>query len=255
LNFAFYSTLVERRESFERVSVYPVDPATHPGHAFRVEAGQAFRLVVLEHGQIIDTMFYNADDPTERYASGAQFAIEGGQITRLTRIWGNPPHSRPLATVTADTLRVSSGGKAGPMAEHLAFGGHCNPHHYALLSGTHPHTCYDNFRAALATVGLSQRWAGDNMNLFSASGLDPTTGDYFIGPSHAERGDYIEFYAEIALLVAISLCPAGSGGVSDGSDGWRTDLPIHPIGLEIYNTGVEPLPWPNPESSPTSATA
>src|SRR5262249_51450731 len=214
------------------------------GYAFRVEAGQAFRLVTLEHAQIVDTTLYNADDPTEHYASGAQAAIEGLQITRLTRIWGTPPKSRPLATVTADTVRV--GPKAAPVREHAAHGAQCNPHLWAMYAGTNPRSCYDNFRAALATVGLSQRHVNDNMNLFQNTALDPATGDYLLGRGYSEPGDYLEFFAEIPLLVAISVCPAGGGGAVESPEDWGGDggVPTYPMGVEIYTTGVEPLGWP-----------
>lgn len=238
---AFYASLLGRRDDFRLVHRETV-PAGR-GHAFRVEAGQAFRLVTLERAQIVDTSFWNADDPTEHYASGAQCAIEGLQITRLTRVWGTPPNSRPLATVTADTLRV--GPKRIPVREHAAHGAQCNPHLWAHFAGTHPRTCYDNFRGALATVGLSQRWIIDNMNLFQNTALDPHTGDYLLGRGYAEKDDYIEFYAEIPLLVAISICPAGGGDTIESPDDWGSQgVALYPMGIEILDTGVEPLGWP-----------
>ena len=239
----FYDRLLAARDGFTCIHQETI-PAGR-GHAFRVEAGQTFRLVMLEQSQIIDTSYWNADDPTEHYASGAQTWIEGLQITRLTRIWGTPPKSRPLATCIADTVRITP--RQLPVREHAAHGAQCNPHLWAHYAGTHPRTCYDNFRAALAGVGLSQRRIIDNTNLFQNSALDPNTGDYLLGRGNAQAGDYIEFYAEIPLLVAISVCPGGSGDTIESPDDWGSSgVTVYPVGVELYDTGIEPLGWPYP---------
>lgn len=238
---AFYGRLLGAREQFRSVHRDTV-PAGR-GHAFRVERGQAFRIITLESAQIVDTSLWNADDPSEHYASGAQCAIEGLQLTRLTRVWGTPPLSRPLATITADTLRVNP--KQIPVREHAAHGAQCNPHLWAQYAGTHPRTCYDNFRGALAAVGLSQRSIIDNMNLFQNSALDPATGDYLLGRGYAEPGDYIEFYAEVPLLVAVSICPGGGGGTIESPDDWGSQgVTVFPVEIEVLDTGIEPLGWP-----------
>lgn len=240
-NAEFYEKLVAARETFERVSKTTVTPETG-GYAFRVEAGQTFRLAMLEGPQIIDAAIWNADDITEHYASGAQVAIEGFQIGRLTRIWGTPPLSRPLATVIADTARGARADHC--LHSHVSPGAQCNPHLWAHSGGMPEASCYDNFRKGLAEVGMNQRLIIDNMNLFQMSGIEPLTGDYVFLPPEYEPGDYLEFYAEIPLLVAVSVCPAGDGGaVGDGNLG-GPDVVLSPIGVEIYDSGIEPLGWP-----------
>jgi uncharacterized protein len=241
---AFYEDLVARRGDFARVSRETVSPE-QGGYAFRVEAGQAFRLVMLEGAQIIDAAIWNGDDPSEHYASGAQVAIEGMQVSRLTRLWGTPPQSRPMATVIADTPRTSH--SDAPLHAHVSPGAQCNPHLWAHYGGGDVRTCYDNFRRGLASVGMSQRSIIDNMNLFQMSGVDPVSGDYVFSQGHAEAGDHLELYAEIPLLVAVSVCPGGDGGtVESGADWCGARVPLRPIGVEVYDTGVTPLGWPYP---------
>ena len=89
---SFYESLEAKRPSFGLVDSQAVLPLE--GFGFRVEAGSAFRFVMLEGPQIIDACLLNADDPDEYYSTGPQLAIEGGRITRGTRLWGSPPRSR-----------------------------------------------------------------------------------------------------------------------------------------------------------------
>lgn len=239
LDMSFYDELFRNRSSFELASSHRVPAGT--GYGFRVEARQAFRLVVVDEPQIVDICLLNADDPSEHYAAGTQLAIEGTNLTRLTRVWGTPPASRPLCVCTADTLRFRDNPEN--TREHTSHGAHCNPHHWMLYANRHPRTCYDNLRAGLAMIGLSQHHIHDNINLFEKSALDPHSGNYFLTRSDSVRGDYVEFFAELPLLIAISLCPYGDGG--DIEEDWKTtEIPVHPINVEVLETGFEPHPWP-----------
>ena len=236
---AFYEGLIAKRDDFSLVSSHEV-PAGR-GYGFHVSAGQAFRLVQTAAAQIIDTCFANADDPREHHHSGTQVALEGTQVTRLTRVWSNPPWNRPLCTCIADTVRPRA--NASNTREHAAHGAHCNPHLWTLYTDQHPRSCYDNLRAGFAQRGYSQRAIHDNQNLFQNTALDPVTSDYLLGEGNAQAGDFIEFYAEVPLLVVISICPHGTGSIpiEDWDEG---EVPVYPVQVEIFNTGVEPVPWP-----------
>jgi uncharacterized protein YcgI (DUF1989 family) len=237
---AFYTGLFAAREGFELVSRHVAEPMR--GFGFRVEAGDTFRFVMREGPQIIDVCFLNADDPTEYYATGPQLAIEGGRITRFTRIWGTPPLSRPLATCIADTVQpVLTPTHA---REHICHTDCCTAHLYYLYRGVHHRPCYDNIREGLAMVGRSQRSFHGNANLFMKSAIDPSSGNIFVERSDAKRGDYMEFYAEIALHVAFSVCPAGPGGDTSVSSEEATGGDVLPVGVEIRRTGIAPLEWP-----------
>ena len=77
----------------------------------------------------------------------------------------------------------------------------------------------------------------DNINLFQKTHFELDSGHRPVEPSDAVAGDYVELYAEIDVLMAVSICPGGSFG-PDWSTGSST---IAPIGIEIYDTGIEPL--------------
>jgi uncharacterized protein YcgI (DUF1989 family) len=242
---AFYDHLLAARAGFS-APTFERTVSRGTGYGLRIDAGQVVRLVTVEQAQIIDLCLASSEDPTETYAAGTQLAWEGGLVTRGTRIWGGPPRSRPIAYCTADTLIPRD--DASLARDHVCHGAHCNPHHWMLYTGRHPRTCYDNLRAGMAMLGLHQRFLFDNMNLFQKTALDPNTGQYLEGVSDAVAGDYIEFYAEIPLNVVISLCPQGSGAdtMSEDGEAWIPyfDMPVFPIRVEVYDTGVEPLGWP-----------
>jgi uncharacterized protein len=243
---AFYGRLAASRPGWTLAWSHLVPKRS--GYGWRVSAGQAFRLVMVEGGQVADLCIFAADDPREHYAAGAQFYVEGARVTKTTRIWSNPPWSRPLATVTGDTVRVrppiDGRGMSSPARQHhKCYGAHCNPHHWKLFAGIHPPTCYDNLRAACAQLGLDQTYIHDNLNLFGRFAMDPESGLHIPEPTQAERGDYIEFFAEVDLLLALSACPYGYSAVPP--EEWADGAPpARPIGVEVFDTGLPPLGWP-----------
>lgn len=241
-----YETLAANRERFRIVSEHLLEAS---GHGFRVEAGQAFRFTLATGPQVLDVCMMSADDPHEHLFPGTQMAIEGGRISRFTRLWGTPPRSRPLATCIADSVRgVPSPRGTG---EHFPHGAHCNPHLWQLYTGKHSRPCYDNLRYGLAMLGLNQRYIHDNLNLFMKGGYDPVTGVSIAEESDSRKGDYLEFYAETALYVAISLCPAEAGS-DDLRESWSEDskdaIAVNPVRVTILDTGLAPLGWPLAET-------
>jgi hypothetical protein len=95
----------------------------------------------------------------------------------------------------------------------------------------------------MALMGFSQRHIHDNLNLFQKSGLDPLTGHFLVEGSETEAGDYVEFFAEVNLVVVMSLCPYGGGAVEP--DDWAgADIPVFPLAVRIYDTPATPLGWP-----------
>jgi uncharacterized protein YcgI (DUF1989 family) len=228
---------------YERVAAAEARPVSRKlvpggsGHGFRVEAGSTFAFTLVEGAQIVDVCLVNADDPAEYYATGPQLAIEGGRIGRWTRLWGNAPRSRPLATCVADS--VGARVRDGLLANHISHSDCCSGAFWLAVSGRHRRSCYDNLCDALAMVGLDARAFQGNVNLFMSAALDPDTGDLVEGKSTAVRGDKIVFYAEIPLHVALSVCPAGPGG----PPGDRPETKPHAVEVEVAETGIAPLGW------------
>jgi uncharacterized protein len=58
----------------------------------------------------------------------------------------------------------------------------------------------------------------DVMNVFMCTGYTRDTHQYFMKASPVRPGDFIEFFAEIDLLGALSACPGGDCGASHSDD-------------------------------------
>ncbi|MCR6632792.1 MAG: urea carboxylase-associated family protein [Magnetospirillum sp.] len=165
-----------------------------------VRKGQTFRIVDVEGNQAADTLFYNADDPHERYSAvdtiREQKNVYLGVGSRLFSQDGNV-----MLTITADTV-----------GRHDTLGGACatesNTVRYALEKKT-MHACRDSYVLALAEhdrYGLTKRDIGHNINFFMNVPITPEGGltfaDGVSGP-----GQYVEMVAEMNVLVLISNCP------------------------------------------------
>ena len=75
-------------------------------------------------------------------------------------------------------------------------------------------------------LGLGQQHIHDNVNLFQRGGYDPFTGAHLIDQSDARAGDHIEFYAELDLLVSVSICPTRPDRTRSGALGATRDRAI-----------------------------
>lgn len=58
--------------------------------------------------------------------------------------------------------------------------------------------------------------------------LDPETGKMNISTTEVKKGGYIQFYAEIDQLVAVSVCPMGDGSIAATTP---EKVVVRPLGL------------------------
>ena len=69
---------------------------------------------------------------------------------------------------------------------------------------------------------------------------------YFMKASPVRPGDYIEFFAEIDPIGALSACPGGDCGASHSSEEAR----CHPLMVEVYRPRADALrDWRSPPVS------
>ncbi len=202
---------------------------------FRVPAGCFFRIKSIEGPQVGDLNLWNAMDFNERFYSGKTRALHGTHITTGERMWSSFPALRPMATVTHDTLGWY-GIDAYGGSVHDVIGTRCDPYtHNLLKSGQYNHCCHSNLsRAFAAELGISVHEAEaqvhDVLNVFMCTGFTRDTGQYFMKASPVRPGDYIEFFAEIDLLGALSACPGGDCSAEHSSD----VAVCHPLLIEIF---------------------
>ncbi|MBM7322961.1 DUF1989 domain-containing protein, partial [Agrobacterium sp. S2] len=76
------------------------------------------------------------------------------------------------------------------------------------------------------------------------TGFTRDTHQYFMKASPVRPGDYLEFFAEIDLIGALSACPGGDCSATHSSD----TAACYPLQVEIYRPDPTMLEgWPCPE--------
>lgn len=173
-------------------------PAGEPW-MYEVKQGQVIRMVDLEGNQAVDTLFYSAADPAERYDAQATIRAQGN-IYLTTGSVLLSTEGRPMLTVVADTC-----------GRHDTLGGACaaesNTVRYALKTRS-MHSCRDNYLIALAEWGdgMGKRDLTSNVNFFMNVPVTQDGGLTFADGISAP-GKYVELRAEMDVLVLISNCP------------------------------------------------
>jgi len=164
-----------------------------------VKRGQLFRILDLEGNQAVDTLFYNARNPEERY-SAVDTVREQSNLyltagTRLMSTEGNV-----LMTIVADTC-----------GRHDTLGGACaaesNSVRYAI-DKKYMHSCRDSFLHALGhgDCGMDKRDLTANVNFFMNVPVTPQ-GELTFADGISAPGKYVEMRAEMDVYVLISNCP------------------------------------------------
>ena len=221
------------------------------GGCFHVPAGGFFRISSVEGPQVGDLNLWNAHNLDERFYSGKTRAIHGTHITTGERMWSNLPYLRPMATIIEDTLGWYGMDEFGGSI-HDVIGTRCDPYTHHLLAGNdYHHCCHSNLSRALADetgrpLKEVEMQVHDVLNVFMCTGFTRDTGQYFMKASPVRPGDYIEFFAEIDLLGALSACPGGDCSSTHSSDA----AACHPLMVEIFAPADGALAgWQSPPPS------
>ena len=217
---------------------------------FRVPAGHFFRIHSVGGPQVGDLNLWNAADLSERFYSGKTRALHGTHLSTGDRMWSAFPHLRPMATITHDTLDWYGFDPYGG-AVHDVIGTRCDPYTHNLLShgGQYHHCCHSNLTRALAAgtglpLAAAEAHVHDVLNVFMCTGFTRDTGQYFMKASPVRPGDYLEFFAEIDLLGALSACPGGDCSAVHSSDA----AACHPLRVEVLCPAKDSLEgWCPPE--------
>ncbi|PIJ59009.1 urea carboxylase [Erwinia sp. OLMDLW33] len=182
-------------------------PAGEP-YLFEVKKGQTVRLHDLEGNQAVDTLFYSAANPRERY--DAQRTLRRQNNAYLTN--GSVLYSNlgnPLLTIVADTC-----------GRHDTLGGACAQESNTVryhADKRYMHSCRDNFLCACIHDGrLHKRDIAANINFFMNVPVTPEGGLTFADGISA-AGKYVELRAECDVIVLISNCPQ----LNNPCNGWN----------------------------------
>jgi urea carboxylase-associated protein 1 len=169
------------------------------GWIHEIKAGQIFRIVDLEGNQAVDTLFYSAQDTSERYS--AQDTVAGQRniyLTAGTTLLSNLRN--PLLTIVADTC-----------GRHDTLGGACatesNQVRYSIEK-RHMHACRNSFLLAISDPrwNLTKRDVTANINFFMNVPVTPE-GKLTFEDGISNPGKYVEMRAEKDVIAVISNCP------------------------------------------------
>ena len=219
----FYQQLIGASDGREIVQDFVIPKET--GRAFEVKKGEILRVTTIEGPQVADLNAFCREDPREMFWSGRTRTFQGTHLTVGHQLWSTPSRMRPMFTIIGDTVEHKPLPKGA--ASHDLLYSRCNEHYYKILTGEKGRpNCQDNLANAIAEFELTPDYVHDAFNIFMTIGVDEEGRMFFLEPD-AKKGDYIELYAEIDCLVAISACPGGSSGPQN-----------RPLGVKVYRPPV-----------------
>lgn len=165
-----------------------------------VKQGETLRILDLEGNQAADTLFFNANDPRERYSAMDTIREQGKvYLTSGSQLRSNDNHV--MLEIVADTC-----------GRHDTLGGACatesNTVRYDLEKRC-MHACRDSWMLAIAEnpqYGISKRDISHNINFFMNVPVTPEGGLTFEDGISA-AGKYVELTAMMDVIVLISNCP------------------------------------------------
>src|SRR3981189_2963444 len=191
------ATLVESALD-PRAALYDKVLPAGEGWLHEIKAGQTFRIHDMEGNQAVDTLFYSAADPVERYSARHPVRAQGRlYLTTGSRLLSNEGNA--LLTIVADTC-----------GRHDTLGGACaaesNSVRYAL-DKKYMHSCRDTF-LQMITAGdgrLAKRDIAANINFFMNVPVAPD-GRLAFADGVSAPGKYVEMRADMDVICMISNC-------------------------------------------------
>ena len=228
---SFYKRAQSSLTQVAEVTVSPRDANT-----FEVRAGQFFRIVCVDGHQVGDLNLWNLHNLSERFFSGKTRQLHATHVSTGDRLWSSLPGMRPMVTITDDSLAWYGYDDDGGSV-HDVIGTRCDPYTNYLLNQVDYHfCCHSNLTRALAAhkkldPAVAELHIHDVLNVFMCTGFTLDTHQYFMKATPARAGDYIEFFAEMDLLGALSACPGGNCGSTHSDD----ETPCYPLQVQIFN--------------------
>jgi urea carboxylase-associated protein 1 len=166
------------------------------GHfAAEIRKGQVLRIVDVEGQQVADLVCFNLERLEEKLSVVNTINLNKQVFPRVGYLLYSD-EARGMMTIIADSCGV-----------HDMLAGACsrftNERRYGV---TNSPNCRDNLAEAVKAWGIGWRDVPFNMNVFMNCPIAPD-GSWSIQVPRSTAGDYIDFRAEMDVLVAFSNCP------------------------------------------------
>lgn len=237
-DFTIYEAV---RHTMKKINSELIPPRS--ASCINVNAGQFFRIKSVDGPQVGDLNLWSREELSEFFYSGKTRALYGTHVSTKDRLWSSLPTMRPMATITHDTLDWYGFDSFGGSV-HDIIGTRCDPYTNNLISGggQYHYCCHSNLTRALAKhcdlkLNIAEKYVHDVLNVFMCTGFTRDTGQYFMKESPVKPGDYLEFFAEIDLIVGLSACPGGNCAAEHSSD----QANCYPLEIEVFSVDPNKL--------------
>jgi uncharacterized protein YcgI (DUF1989 family) len=198
-----------------RKTVKEVVVPARRGRALIVEKHQILRVTCTEGPQVADFNAFNRNDPRQMFWSGRTRILQKTHLTTGDQLFSTPPKMEPMFSIIADT--VDHRPLPHDARSHDLIYSRCNAKLYEVVAEEKGMpNCQDNLANAIAEFGLTPDYVHDAFNIFMTTGINDDDRLFYIEPD-AKKGDYVELFAEMDCIVAISACPSGSSDQPTGS--------------------------------------
>ena len=172
--------------------------APRTGTSLLLAKGQRLRITDPLGRQVSDLAAYNAADVRETLSNGRTFDYAGKiYLTTGDKLYSN--RSNPLLTIVEDTV-----------GRHDFLMTPCSADTFRLrYPDQEPHHgCFGNLAFALERHGIGRDGIPSPFNCFMNVRVDGVTGEMSIEAPLSKAGDYVDFVAEMDLIVAVTACSA-----------------------------------------------
>ena len=179
-----------------------------------VMKGQRLKIIDLEGQQAVDFLCYNNNDRSDRYSATNTVKVQGNVYVGLGSILYSDSGT-PLLEVVEDTI-----------GRHDTVYGCCsNPNNMLRYGVETTESCYTNFEAELAKLGMDKDAIVPNVNWFMSV---PVLEDGSAGVDNVvqQPNSYVTLLAKTETLVVLSNCPQ----MHNPCNGYNPT----PVKVEIY---------------------
>ena len=189
--------------------------APRSGIAFLLRAGQRLRVIDPQGEQVADLIAFNRDDTQEYLSSGRTLDYASRLfLTTSDLLYSN--RSRPMFRIGEDRVR-----------RHDFLLTPCSADTFRIIYGhENPHRgCHGNLAEALAPFGIAPDRIPVTFNVFMNVDVNGETGELAVRPPRSKAGDFVDFVAQMDLIVGLTACSA------EQSNNYR----FKPIDYEVFD--------------------
>lgn len=168
------------------------------GVAFELGKGQRLRVIDPQGEQVSDLLAFNRSDVKEYLSSGRTLDYASKLfLSTGDTLYSN--RSEPMFVIGEDRVR-----------RHDFLLTPCSAETFRIIYGhEHPHHgCHGNLCRALAPYGIEPDQIPITFNVFMNVEVDGESGVIAVKPPRSKAGDYVDFIAQMDLIVGLTACSA-----------------------------------------------